>query len=256
MGSFTFCLVRTAPINATIIINDRGSILSAATLGWLDGVGEYVPEGPSPTLFREPASSSPLWNPLEQSRGWPECVGFFPFKSQGSAPGAPSRGGGRSQALVCCVKLLNEAWQKPGEDRPPSEHGAPGLAPAQSSSPSPLTPHTPHGFSLRFKEVIQPYSIQPSSVLPQDICPSLKDLLLPFARLAPFSYEGSLRGEVLLEPKPIIYLSFKISHFLFLFFAQHLSQILIDLMNGKSHLCLFPPQKCMLYERRDFVSFL
>ena len=42
MGSFTCCLVRTAPINATIIINDYGSILSAAALGWLHGVGEPV----------------------------------------------------------------------------------------------------------------------------------------------------------------------------------------------------------------------
>lgn len=39
MGSFTFCLVRTAPINATIIINDWGGVPRAATLGWLDGAG-------------------------------------------------------------------------------------------------------------------------------------------------------------------------------------------------------------------------
>jgi hypothetical protein len=38
VGSFTFCLVRTAPINATIIINDRGGVLRAATPGWLDRV--------------------------------------------------------------------------------------------------------------------------------------------------------------------------------------------------------------------------
>ena len=79
MGSFTCCLVRTAPINATIIINDCGSILSAATLGWLGGVGEPVCWGTiTHSLFRDSASSS-LQKLLEQSRGWPECVGcsFF-----------------------------------------------------------------------------------------------------------------------------------------------------------------------------------
>lgn len=77
MGSFTFCLVRTAPINATIIINHQGSVLRAATPGCLDGVGRASSAREHhPHSFIKPASSS-LWRLLEQSRGSLEDVIFL-----------------------------------------------------------------------------------------------------------------------------------------------------------------------------------
>lgn len=100
----------------------------AGSMGW----EELHTGGTSPTLF--------LWSLLLHHCGscWNKAEGgqsvlVFLFKPQDSVPGVLSGEEWESQALVCCVELPSETRQKIGEERPPSEHGASGLASAHSS---------------------------------------------------------------------------------------------------------------------------
>lgn len=100
MGSFTFCLVRTAPINATIIINHQGSVLRAATPGRLDGVGRaYSAREHHPHSLIKPASSS-LWRLLEQSGGAWGMLFFFEVPGQHSW--------GMRMGEICSTAVLGE----------------------------------------------------------------------------------------------------------------------------------------------------
>lgn len=115
---------------------------------------------------------------------------------------------------------------------------------------------TPPGSSLPLI-MVQPH-VSPSaspvrlcSILPQDICTSYysypKDLPLPFARLTPFwmQYQGSLCRKVFVEPEPKIYLFLNTSHFSFLSFALHQSQIMRYLTDISYYfICVsLPPKK-------------
>lgn len=166
MGSFTFCLVRTAPINATIIINDRGSIPSAATPGWLDGVGRTCMLGRHhPHSFHGACFFITVEAAGTKQRVARVCW-FFYLSHKIVVLGCWMGESGRSQALVCCIELLSETRQKSREERPPSEHGASGLAPAHSSILlSPAHYSAPHASPSAFP-------VQLCSILPQDICTS------------------------------------------------------------------------------------
>lgn len=171
--------------------------------------------------------------------------------------------GRRSQAPVCCVRLLSETRPKIGTEKPPSERGAPGLAPAHSSRLFSLTGY--NAAPLLLLQIPQ-VSCAPSScprTFAQAIphtgkifpCPLQSWLLSGCNTKVPFAERAFLS----LNPKYTLSLILITSCFYFFFFFFCMASItnheIFNRYTFLFYLCLSPLQYRKLHEGRDFVFF-